>query len=586
MASRPPAEIDAQAARYAALRALAAQQLTSLWPRVDFTSDRAADAVTALYRAVVAQFGSMAATLAADFYDERRAEKGLRRRYRATVAEPVDPDRVGRIVTSAFLGDPEPLDVGQRRRVSHVRTSELPVEQRVPARLDQSLSRLVMEPGRATVARNVDADPSGATWIRVPTGETTCEFCIMLASRELGRRFGGYSSRERALFDENGDKFHTNCDCEAVAVFPGDDVHQLSPNLRRYKKIYEKGAANAGTRADTKRILAEMRKVIRADTSPTNPPANTPPTPTPPPVPIPAPSVDPLAGVRMKADPAFDITGDLAVTNVFHGTGNEWAVNCTRTTTAVELRARGYDVAAGPRPATVNDNGLASTLARWTTPDGVVAGGGSANVNGAAWPKAGDPIGMGASAAGSRVFHAVSSQLKGRADIEAAATDWGPGSRGYVVLVWKGGASAHIFNVVNDGGAVRFIDGQVNDADVAEYFERASPSRPAYVVRVDDLTPTKRVLEWVHDTTDEERRIGARRPRTPNPAVVRAAAKALGFGLSDTTQFTRGVDDSIDDKPLLSLAQYGGGDTSTIRRKYYDAYVAGYQWHQAWLSSP
>lgn len=270
MAPRPPAELEQQAARNAAVRALAAQQLTSLWPRVDFSSDLAAQAVTMLYRAIVAQFGSTAATLAADFYDDQRGGRGLRRRYRASVAEPVNDVQIRAMVESAFLGTDEPLDVRRRRRV-RVKTSELPVDQRVPQRLDQSLSRLVMQPARDTIALNVERDPAKPTWLRVPTGETTCEFCIMLASRELGPHFRGYASRERAIFDDNGDKFHDWCDCEPVACFPGDDPNVLSPNLRDYLAIYQKGSANAGTRSDAKAVLAGMRKVLKTQQPP--PPA-------------------------------------------------------------------------------------------------------------------------------------------------------------------------------------------------------------------------------------------------------------------------------------------------------------------------
>lgn len=41
--------------------------------------------------------------------------------------------------------------------------------------------------------------------------------------------------------------------------------------MRTYQTIYQKGAANAGTRSDPKRVLAEMRKVIKADADPLPP---------------------------------------------------------------------------------------------------------------------------------------------------------------------------------------------------------------------------------------------------------------------------------------------------------------------------
>lgn len=273
MASRPP-EVTQQAARNAAIVALASRDLARLWPRVDWASDKAVNAVTTVYRAIVSRYGAASASIAAEYYDDLRARQQLSTGYRAVPADPVPEAQVVKIVESAFQGRSHvrvvELDDDAAAAADHVTvtTSELPIAERVQTRLESSLSKLVQQPARDTIAENVAADPAGPTWIRVPTGETTCEFCIMLASRELGARFGGYSSQERALFDENGQTFHKGCDCVAVPIYPGQNALDVSPHLRDYKRIYDKGVKKAGTHSDAKAILAGMRQVLKDEQPP------------------------------------------------------------------------------------------------------------------------------------------------------------------------------------------------------------------------------------------------------------------------------------------------------------------------------
>ena len=352
--------------------------------------------------------------------------------------------------------------------------------------------------------------------------------------------------------------------------------------------------------------------------APTPPPA---PTPTPPPVPTPnpprddtlddffamfdgdeakppaapliapaalrRPAVDPLPNVRVKSDLRPDLVGDLAATNPRFGDAEQWGINCTRCATTLELRARGYDVTAEPKPRSVKDNNLQSILSRWTSPDGTPAGRGGFGVASASrTPQPGETIGM---SNGSRLWHELPSQTAGRNAIEKAAAEWGDGARGFVVLVWKGRKSSHIFNVENRGGEVRFIDGQTNSDDVADYFQRASPTKGScYVVRTDDLTPTDRVMEWTRETTDAEviaaQSKAAIARVTPKPQVVLKAAKDHGLiGITDRQQFQNGAGDSALGKPLMTFEEFAGGGGSSIRRAYYDAYVAGFKWHQSWL---
>lgn len=275
----PPAEIREQAARNAAIVALARGELNKLWPRVDWSSTKAVDAVKTVYGAIIDRFGSAAASVAAETYDDLRSAQALSTTFRAKAADPVPIDQVDKIVESAFRGEvrvrlrePSEAPGPDQVKVSVRTTSDLPVDERVTTRLDSHLSKLVLQPARDTIAENTTADPAKPTWIRVPTGETTCEFCIMLASRELGPNFSGYGSKHTALFDENGDTFHKNCDCIAMPVYPGDNVHEISPNMADYQDLYETAANKAGTRSDPKKILAELRQQLK-NREPSEPPA-------------------------------------------------------------------------------------------------------------------------------------------------------------------------------------------------------------------------------------------------------------------------------------------------------------------------
>lgn len=284
-----------QSARNAAIAALAAQQLAQLWPQVDWTSPDAMSAVKTVYKSIVTRFGQAAATVAAEFYDHTRDQAGAKGSFRATPADPVPEVVLDKAVQSAFLGNPE--QTINHGLVGPITTSDLPVEERVPARLDNALQRHVLQPARDTIVENVEADPVKPRYIRVPMGPNPCAFCIMLASRQLGpidgpqkRSFSGYASAQSAQFvvgrgrelgvrrgekrggkkgqgvksrgsQAQGDKYHDHCDCEPVAIFPGQDESDVSPNFDDYQDMYYKGTADAGTHRDAKKILASMRKV-------------------------------------------------------------------------------------------------------------------------------------------------------------------------------------------------------------------------------------------------------------------------------------------------------------------------------------
>jgi hypothetical protein len=281
MASSPAVEHQAQ--RNAAIVALAAQELTALWPRVDWDSPDAVTAVQRIYRTIVTSRGRTAATVAARFYDEIRRSRELPKQYRAIAAPPPPSEVLDRTVESAFRG----IELTELDDHEHgiQTTSDLPAEQRVPARLDQKLQKHVLQAGRDTIAENVAQDPANAVYVRVPRGAKTCAFCVMLASRAIDVGFSGYGRHSVKWSEEEnrnihvttgrgrtpttsatgktpvGQKYHTGCDCEPVPVFPGQEPIDVSPRFNDYQDMYFKASADAGSSSNTKKILVSMRQL-------------------------------------------------------------------------------------------------------------------------------------------------------------------------------------------------------------------------------------------------------------------------------------------------------------------------------------
>lgn len=70
-----------------------------------------------------------------------------------------------------------------------------------------------------TISSNADREAdfrAGMRWARVPTGNETCGFCLMLASRGFS-----YKTREAAggIYGSSINTYHAHCDCRVV---PGD----------------------------------------------------------------------------------------------------------------------------------------------------------------------------------------------------------------------------------------------------------------------------------------------------------------------------------------------------------------------------
>lgn len=81
-------------------------------------------------------------------------------------------------------------------------------------------------------------------WARMLTGADNCAFCVVLASRGAV-----YESRKSALYDDDMEKYHTDCDCVAVPVFNRNTWPGWAEARKLYAFYEEAQKANRDTHA-------------------------------------------------------------------------------------------------------------------------------------------------------------------------------------------------------------------------------------------------------------------------------------------------------------------------------------------------
>ena len=199
----------------------AKRDLTAFFNSLDLSRPEAArDALLQLLPAVTERYGNVAATLAANFYDELRAEARVAGRFSAPMAANVDPD----------------APTGTVRRLAGYLFTDSPTAM-LPGLL-LAASKYVLQPGRTTIVQAAHADPRRPRYARVPGGPDPCAFCQVMASRGFK-----YASAQSA--GEEND-YHGDCHCTVVADW---DDH---PSLDGYDPTglydkYEAAAHQAGT---------------------------------------------------------------------------------------------------------------------------------------------------------------------------------------------------------------------------------------------------------------------------------------------------------------------------------------------------
>lgn len=142
--------------------------------------------------ALVTQYGDIAATMAAEWYDELRAAESISGRFRAAPASLVSDDVVNGRLGYATRPD-GPLFAG--------------AFDALVAFTSMIANEYALQPGRDTVMQAAHKDK--AAYARIPE-PGACKFCLMLASR------GFVYSKDTA---GDSKKFHGKCRCNAMPVW-------------------------------------------------------------------------------------------------------------------------------------------------------------------------------------------------------------------------------------------------------------------------------------------------------------------------------------------------------------------------------
>lgn len=245
-----------------ALSRLVKDQLEAFFASLNLGRPEAVrDALTEFVPVLVEQYGAVAATIAAEFYEDMRASQGAVAPFTALTAPGVP---VGAI--TAKIG----------YLAGHLWT---PTPEKMLGGLLVAADKYVKQPGRSTIAAN--ARRENVRYARVPTGAKTCSFCLLLASRDAV-----YASAASAGDSDGngfGDDYHGDCDCAVVRIakpsdypagfIPGDaynmyqsavDRAATDPVVQDFRAdLIAKGDKNANLKATVFAMRREFPDAVR-----------------------------------------------------------------------------------------------------------------------------------------------------------------------------------------------------------------------------------------------------------------------------------------------------------------------------------
>ena len=262
-----------------ALAALSTRDLSTIWRKLNLSApDKLADPLAEVLAAITDRYGAAAASLAADWYDEARDDARAAGRFSAVIAPAPGTDR---------------LEALSRWGVAPL-FGAAPDGSAALSLIAGGLSRLVLDQARDTTAASVALDPAGPRFARHASANA-CAFCALMATRGAaytseqdalrvtGRSLGGKdyrkmrrtgTARESILAGSRaatvaqggrkgrptkrppGSKYHDDCHCVAIEVFPGAEYAE-APYVSKWRDAYSD--ANGG---GTKATLAEMRQTL------------------------------------------------------------------------------------------------------------------------------------------------------------------------------------------------------------------------------------------------------------------------------------------------------------------------------------
>lgn len=213
-------------------------QLADFYRTLDLSNpEQVRDELLEVAPALAQTYAPVSVQMGLEWYEQMAVAAGASAAYRAVM--PPDLDLTEAVQASVryaaghlFNGDPQKtLDV-----------------------LDVKMDKFIKEPARQTVIYNAEYEEN-AWWARVPTGEETCSFCMVLASRGAA-----YHSKRSAGSRDYGEEnlFHGTCDCEVIRLGQFDEYPEgyLPDSIYDF---YDESASRVG-RNDLKAVLYDFRR--------------------------------------------------------------------------------------------------------------------------------------------------------------------------------------------------------------------------------------------------------------------------------------------------------------------------------------
>lgn len=183
--------------------------------RLDGDPVRVRNALLVFFPELVTTYGDVSALLAADFYDMLRDVPPSAASFRAVFAQPIEPVRA---------------EATARWAVGALFDEDAP---RFTSQILGATQRLVTQRGRDTVFDNAGRDPVRTAVARIPSGATTCKWCVMLASR--GADFTSLASAGA------GNEWHDNCDCVPTVIRKASDWPE-DHDREFFTTLYQEGS--------------------------------------------------------------------------------------------------------------------------------------------------------------------------------------------------------------------------------------------------------------------------------------------------------------------------------------------------------
>lgn len=242
------AEVEQHRDAVASLVVLAQADLASTMADVDLENARQVAAVVRdLFPALAELYVPAVSAVAADWYDDLRAEAAVASTFAAEVLAQPDADNL-----QDAIGD----------MLAPLFTAERPTAQQTVNRLDGLAETLVGTVDRQTVQANAAGDPARPVYARHASANA-CTFCQMLATR--GADYASKQSALRVVLGRGtrklGEKFHDWCRCTAVPEWqPG--TYEEAPYVATWREAYKDATKELGGALDTKAILAHMREAL------------------------------------------------------------------------------------------------------------------------------------------------------------------------------------------------------------------------------------------------------------------------------------------------------------------------------------